>query len=160
MDKRIRVVGLLTAILIGSNMICHADSTPTPPSPSYQNGTPPVNQAAASFYDQGVTATKNNDFKGAFPLFEKALAADPNNPDILNMLAYTQRNLGLIDDSLANYKKALDLRPNFPQAREYLGEAYLQAALAQIDTLKGYGTTGKDESDKLTKSIKDAAAKL
>ena len=111
-------------------------------------------------YDRGVDASNNNDFQKALPLFEDALRADPNNPDILNMLAHTQRKIGLIDEALANYKKALELRPRFPEAHEYLGEAYVQAALRELEVLKNYGGDGKEELEYLTKDIKEASQKL
>lgn len=115
---------------------------------------------SVSLYDQGVTASKNNDFQGALIFFEAALSEDRNNPDILNMLAHTQRKLGMIDEALANYKKALELRPRFPEAREYLGEAYIEAALREIETLKSYGSDAGEELEDLTKDFKEAAEKL
>ena len=39
---------------------------------------------------------------------------------------YTQRKLGSYDDSLASYAKALELKPGYPEALEYRGEAYLR----------------------------------
>ena len=54
---------------------------------------------------------------------------------MLNMLAYVQRKLGQTDEALESYRKALKLRPQFPEAREYLGEVYIQASLEQIDIL-------------------------
>jgi tetratricopeptide (TPR) repeat protein len=115
---------------------------------------------AVSLYDQGVTAHKNGDFQKALALFNQALTQDWNNPDILNMLAHTQLKLGMIDEALDNYKKALSIRPQFPEAREYLGEAYVQAALREIKTLKDYGSSGVQQAEDLTKVFKDAAAGL
>ncbi len=120
----------------------------------------PQNKAVASLYDQGVEANNNNDFQKALSLFEQALSADPDNPDILNMLAHAQRKIGLIDESIANYKKALELRPRFPEAHEYLGEAYIQAAMREVETLKNYGNDGREELEDLSEDIKEAAQKL
>jgi tetratricopeptide (TPR) repeat protein len=113
-----------------------------------------------SLYQQGVEASHNNDFQKAVELFEHALQDDPNNPDILNMLAYSQSKTGKIDEALANYKRALKIRPYFFQAHEYLGEAYIQAALREIETLKIYGRDGKEQLEDLTKAIKEAGEKL
>ena len=74
------------------------------------------------------------------------------------MLAFSQRKLGKFDDAFANYSKALKLRPRFPEAREYLGEAHIQAALREIETLKSYGVDGKEQLGDLVKALKDAAA--
>jgi len=112
-----------------------------------------------SLYDQGLAASQANDFQKALPIFEQALRNDPNNPDILNMLAHTQRKIGLLDESLANYKKALQLRPHFPEAHEYLGEAYIQAALLELQVLRSYGGDAKEQVEDLTNFVKEAAQK-
>ena len=67
--------------------------------------------------------------------------------------------IGLLDESLANYKKALELRPNFPEAHEYLGEAYIEAALRELEVLKSDGGNAKEQVEDLTNFIKDAAQK-
>jgi len=136
---------------------------------SYANDTPPAamanndtsqNKPAESRYAQGVEAGQSKDYKKALPLFEEALKEDPNNPDILNGLAHAQRETGDIDDALINYKKALELRPNFPEAHEYLGETYIQAALREVEILKGYGDNAKEQVSDLTKGFKEAENKL
>lgn len=119
----------------------------------------PATAAGSDLYQQGLTAVKSNQYAQALPLFEKANQAEKNNPDILNMLAYTQRKLGKTQDALANYYRALELRPNFPQAREYLGEAYLQAALQELETLKRAGAEGQKQANLLKQALQDAAAK-
>jgi len=115
---------------------------------------------SVSLYDQGMEANKGGDYQKAKELFEQALSKDRTNPDIFNMLAHTQLKLGMIDESLESYKKALKLRPKFPEAREYLGEAYIQAALREIETLKGYGGEGSESLEDLVKEFKKAAAGL
>jgi len=117
-------------------------------------------KSAVKLYDQGMEANKNGDYQKAKTLFEQALSVNSNNPDILNMLAHTQLKVGLIDDSLENYKKALQLRPRFPEAREYLGETYIQAALRELTTLKSYGPDGAEQAEDLEKEIKKAAGAL
>ena len=147
---------VLTSFLLGHRISMANETSPAAMEKSEQ----PANKAAASLYDQGVDASNNNDFQKALPIFEEALRADPDNPDILNMLAHTQRKIGMIDEALANYKKALALRPRFPEAHEYLGEAYIQAALREVETLKDYGNDGKEELEDLSNFFKDAAQKL
>ena len=116
-------------------------------------------KSAVSLYDQGMEANKNGDYRKAKTLFEQALSVNSNNPDILNMLAHTQLKVGLIDESLENYKKALQLRPRFPEAREYLGETYIQAALRELTTLKSYGGDGAEQAEDLEKEMtKDVEA--
>jgi len=131
----------------------------TPNQPDQTTSSQP-NQTTISLYDQGVKASDAGDFQDALTLFQQALEADPNNPDILNMLAHTQRKLGMLDEALSNYKKALELRPKFPEAREYLGETYIDAAMAQAETLKSYGSDGQEQLEDLSKAFKEAAEKL
>jgi Tfp pilus assembly protein PilF len=116
--------------------------------------------SAADLYSQGEKAIKDNDFQKALSLFKQSLDQDKNNPNTLNMMAHSQLKLGMIDEALENYKKALEIKPRFPEAREYLGEAYIQAALREVQILKGYGSEGDDSLDDLTKAFKDAANSL
>ncbi len=59
--------------------------------------------------------------------FEEAVEYNAKMPEAWNGLGYTQRKLGDYDASLAAYEKALALRPGYPEALEYRGEAYLGA---------------------------------
>lgn len=156
MDKEMKRLILLIFLFLGVTITAYAAGT----SSSSWGMSESEKNPAVPLYDQGVEATKNKDFKKALTLFERALKADKNNPDILNMLAHTQLKLGMIDESLENYKKALKLRPKFAEAREYLGEAYIQAALREIGTLKSYGSTRSESLEDLVKAFKDAAAGL
>lgn len=156
MDKRIRLLSLLMAISLAMVITVYAAGTS---SSSWEKRTSQENPAVP-LYDQGVEATKNNDFKKALALFERALREDRNNPDILNMLAHTQLKLNMVDESLENYKKALKLRPKFPEAREYLGEAYIQAVLREIKILESYGSQAGENLEDLKKAFKDAAENL
>ena len=125
-----------------------------------QANNPTVTQPTVSIYDQGVAADKAKDYPKALSLFEEALKSDPNNPDILNMLAHAERKTGDIDTAISNYKKALEIKPNFPEAREYLGETYVDAALREASTLKSYGAAAKENLEDLTDAIKDAGNKI
>ena len=100
-----------------------------------------------------LCATEGRDYS---PPSAAAILPLLNDPDILNMLAYTQRKTGELDRAIDNYKRALDLRPDFPQAREYLGEAYLQAALAQLKWLDDKGTGAERERDQLLRKVHEA----
>jgi len=51
-----------------------------------------------------------------------------------NGLGYARRKLGDYDAALVAYEKALSLRPSYPEAIEYRGEAYL--ALNRVDDAK------------------------
>lgn len=54
-----------------------------------------------------------------------AMAANPNDPKILNATGFATRKLGNVEAALPFYARALAIDPNLVLAREYLGEAYL-----------------------------------
>ena len=159
---------LIRRILAAAGMVLAAAGTlPAAPSGGGANRTSPPPTASApaedpsvSLYDQGMELVRNERFEDARKLFATLVEQDKKDADALNMLAYTQRKTGDLDAALANYHRALELRPKFPQAREYLGEAYLQLALREVDTLRKYGGDGKDELKQLIAAVQQAAAQL
>lgn len=126
----------------------------------YGLGGVPQGAVEPSSYHQGLAVFVRGDLEEALKLFEKAQQEEPKNPDVYNMLAFTQRKTGKLDEAFVNYKKALELKPDFPQAREYLGEAHLQAALRELETLKSYGKDGTKDYDSLKAAFQSAAKKL
>ena len=68
--------------------------------------------------------------------------------------------MGQVDEALGTYGEALKERPRFPQAREYLGEAYLQAALREMEILRSYGPLGAKELRDLEKAFLEAASQI
>jgi tetratricopeptide (TPR) repeat protein len=103
---------------------------------------------------------ESEEYTEARKIFEQLAVESPKSADVLNMLAYTQRKTGAVDEALANYRRALELRPKFPQAREYLAEAYLQLALREAETLRTYGGSGEEQLQKLSAAMQAAAAQL
>jgi tetratricopeptide (TPR) repeat protein len=53
------------------------------------------------------------------------LLRNPNSPRALNYRGYATRKLGRTDEGIGYYLKSVALDPNYPQVREYLGEAYV-----------------------------------
>jgi len=155
--KKSMLILAATALIVGGPLVSRAsESSPA----ARENDNSSKNARGPSLVDQGMAASHAKDFQKALKLFEQALKENPKDPDILNMLAHSQREIGKIDEAIANYKKALELRPNFPEAREYLGEAYLEAALDQVRELKKSGDSAKEEIEELTNDFKEAARKL
>ena len=111
-------------------------------------------------YDRGMKLVEQGKFRKAREAFELARRLAPTHPDVLNMLAYSQRQTGALDAAIENYRSALRGRPNFPQAREYLGEAYLQAALRELIALERAGTAARREHAMLLRALHEAAAEL
>jgi|GEM_PF-3247632 len=158
--KRILIVLLSAAVLgAGLRLAAFANGTSGPSMQSNNNQDHSAyekSQEISGLYEKGIQAGKDNDYPKAVDYFKNALDKDPENADVLNMLAHAQRMTGQIEPALENYKKALAIRPDFAQAREYLGETYLQAALMERDKLKSYGDKGKDQLDDLTAAFKKA----
>ena len=51
---------------------------------------------------------------------------DQKQPRVLTYIGFTTRKMGRVEDAIRYYKLALGLDPNYVQARQYLGEGYLQ----------------------------------
>ena len=50
---------------------------------------------------------------------------DANTPRALNYRGYATRKLGRTEEGIGYYLKSVQLDPEYPQVREYLGEAYV-----------------------------------
>jgi tetratricopeptide (TPR) repeat protein len=77
-------------------------------------------------YQKAQTAINGADYKAAADLLQKVLARQPENPDVLNLMGFSERKMGEASTALMYYKKALGLQPNHIGANEYLGELYLE----------------------------------
>jgi tetratricopeptide (TPR) repeat protein len=66
--------------------------------------------------------------------FQAATQADATIAEAWNGLGYSQRKLGDYKTALASYARALSLKPGYPEATEYRGEAYL--GLNRLDDAK------------------------
>lgn len=134
--------------VLALTLAAHAEPTEDLPPPSARHG---------AAYKSGMDAVKSGDYKTALKNFEEANKLKKDDPDTLNMLAYSQRKNGMLDAAIANYTQALKLRPKFPEAREYLGEAYLESALAQLAVLNEYGPEADGPRQKLKSALAAAA---
>lgn len=112
---------------------------------------------ADSLYNEGVKLAEEGRHAAARVKFEEAHELKSDDADILNMLAFTMRKTGDLEQAFEVYQRALAQRDQFPQAREYLGEAHIQAALIQIQTLRSYGPEGEQELASLLDVLKRAA---
>jgi tetratricopeptide (TPR) repeat protein len=66
-----------------------------------------------------------SDYTTALGKFVQVLKINGRMPEAWNYLGYTSRKLGNYDDALKAYSNALLLRPGYPEAIEYRGEALL-----------------------------------
>lgn len=86
------------------------------------------------------------------------LAQDVQQPDVYNLLGFTQRKTGDYPTALAYYNRALELQPDFKEAHEYLGELYVQTgdtakANEQLATLQKLCPSGCEELADLQEAI-------
>ena len=87
---------------------------------------------------------------------------NPDTPRALNYRGYATRKLGRVDEGIGYYLKSVALDPNYPQVREYLGEAYviegkLDLAKDQLATIANIcGTTQCEYYGELAKALDDA----
>jgi tetratricopeptide (TPR) repeat protein len=97
------------------------------------------------------------DYQGALADL-RDLAQDTQQPDVYNLLGFTLRKTGDFETSLTYYNKALELRPDFKAAREYLGELYVETgnvakANEQLAALERLCPSGCDELSDLKQAI-------
>jgi tetratricopeptide (TPR) repeat protein len=81
---------------------------------------------AQDWYTSGYNASQAKKYDEAVADFQKAIALKSDYADAYNMLGFCTRKLGDVSKAFNYYETALKLKPNFPEAREYYGEAYLQ----------------------------------
>ncbi len=82
---------------------------------------------AVEWYEKGFEASEAEKYAEAIQSFKNAVALDPKYAEAYNMLGFCTRKTGNARGAFPYYEKALSLRPDFPEAREYYGEAQLQA---------------------------------
>lgn len=150
-----RVAGVLMAVAVVGFVLGSSSGDDAEGSSSGNELSKPSGEDAV--FTRGMELVQQGKYEDARERFEMALKKRKNDPDVLNMLAYTQRKTGHLEDAFENYRKALAARPKFPQAREYLAEAHLQAALLQVDVLRGYGPEGQKELDQVLAILRQAA---
>jgi Flp pilus assembly protein TadD len=93
--------------------------------------------------DLAKKAIKDKNWDKAIELLDKAVARDPKNAEIHNLLGFAERNRGNLDAAFKHYEVALSLDPKHRGAHEYIGEAYLMVGnlakaeehLAKLDKL-------------------------
>jgi tetratricopeptide (TPR) repeat protein len=102
---------------------------------AYNSGVRDIKKAGDSEADAAKAATPEKSAKAsdkahgyyqkAVQEFIEAVGQLPGMYQAWNYLGFANRHLGNYDDALSAYAKALELNPNFPDALEYRGEAYL-----------------------------------
>jgi tetratricopeptide (TPR) repeat protein len=117
-----------------------------------------ASESGPTLYERAVEAAEDDRCRDALPLVEEALAETPDDADAHALAGFCRRKTGELDEAFASYRHALELRPEFPEARQYLGEAHVQAVLREIAILRGYGESGREELDALVAALREATA--
>lgn len=120
------------------------------------DGTAAASSTAAA-YDEAKAMVDAGNFVAALPALLAITAEDPGNADAWNLLGYTHRNLGQMEESSAAYLKVLTINPDHLGALEYQGELFLQTgkpdlAKANLERLKSLCGTCEEAED-LEKAI-------
>ncbi len=89
---------------------------------------PAAAQTAAELYGQGMTARKEQRFKDAVAVLERAAALEPDNADMQVQLGFSRSALGDNAGARAAFTRALEIAPGYQDAR---------FGLAQIDFRNG-----------------------
>jgi tetratricopeptide (TPR) repeat protein len=77
-------------------------------------------------YNDAQALIDVEDYQGAIDILLPLAEAEPENPDVFNLLGYSHRKLEMYDEALGYYLTALELDPMHLGANEYLGELYLE----------------------------------
>ena len=115
-------------------------------------------QADQRNVERGRQAVEAGDWERAAMFLERATESDPRNADAFNLLAYSYRHMGRLDDAFEAYGIALRLDPAHRGAHEYIGEAYLlvgdlATAEEHLATLKEVCGGPCEEADELAEAI-------
>jgi len=135
---------LMALVIAGSTLLpAHADG-------GYKKKDSPLKP-----YHELIEAEK---YQQAITELDEALRDDPDNADMLNLVAYSHRKLGHFDIALDYYQQALAIEPDHRGANEYLGELYLQTgqpekAEERLKVLDEECFFGCEEFDELEEAI-------
>ena len=116
---------LLAAVVTLGACLSSVHADPTSPAVE-ERRQPPAAMSSDGMYNQGIRARISKDWKAAEDAFRAVISRRPDFSDAWNELGYALRNQARYGESLAAYEETLRLRPAFPEALEYLGEAYVQ----------------------------------
>lgn len=109
----------------------------------------------------GKAGDAKKKFGKAIKKFEGAVQRDPAYYEAWNMVGYCSRNLGDLKRAFSAYEKCLSIKPDYAEAHEYRGEAYLQSgdlAKAKVE-LAWLRANDSDEADELAEKVDEAAKK-
>ena len=90
------------------------------------SGSSSSSSAPADSYKTAEDLIDDEEYAQAIPLLEKSIKEKGEYADALNLLGYSHRKLGHMDQAMTFYTKALSMEPQHLGANEYMGELYLE----------------------------------
>ncbi len=122
-------------------------------------------QKANPDYSLAEQAIEDGNYERAIALLEKVAAKEPKNANALNLLGYSNRQLGNNDVAMKHYEAALKLNPRHRGANEYMGRLYLimgevEKAEERLAVLDDACFFGCKEYTMLKEAIAEHKAKL
>jgi Tfp pilus assembly protein PilF len=90
--------------------------------PAIAFGRPDISQEL----NEAQQSIDRKDWTGALVELKRALRKDHRNADVHNLMGYSYRKSGQIEEAFDSYHTALRLDPDHKAAHEYIGEAYLE----------------------------------
>jgi Flp pilus assembly protein TadD len=107
---------------------------------------------------------KDKDYKGAIKSLNNLVDFGIVDADVFNLLAFSLRKDGNLEQAGVYYRRALGMNPNHKGALEYQGELFLQlgdraGAERNLARLRGLCPSGCEELEDLEEAIKDADKK-
>lgn len=103
----------------------------------------------------GKTAEATEKFAKALAKFEEAIGIYEPYAEAWNMIGYCSRNVGDLRRAFDAYDRSLAINPDYEEAHEYLGEAYLKAGNPQKarEQLAWLEARKSDEAKELAEAI-------
>lgn len=106
-------------------------------------GDPPdsINPEARSLYDQGAEHFRKKQWNLAIPTYLQAVRIEPRFVEAWNSLGFCYRKVKDNQKALDAYRRAIDLKPDFKFAHEYIGRLYIamgnrEAAMRHYEILR------------------------
>jgi len=90
-----------------------------------ENKTLLIKERSQALQDLGNSLIRQGNLRKGLERLLEASELDPENADIHNGLGLAYRDLRVYEKSVVHFKKALVLRPRFPEAQNNLGTLYL-----------------------------------
>ena len=96
----------------------------------------PHEKRALDYYEEGVALVRQEQYQQALTSFRLALRQRPDAAATLEQIAVVYTHIGLPDDAVKSYQRALELRPTSTSA--HYGLAFLLLRRGETQTAAGH----------------------